>query len=55
MKLVRYIFRAKDYSLPKIELFSDKDKKKILTKLKEFVDDIVGVRLNSLDTLISAK
>ncbi len=55
MKLVRYIFRAKDYSLPKIELFSDNDKKKILTKLKEFVDDIVGVRLNSLDTLISAK
>lgn len=55
MKLIRYIFRAKDYSLPNIEMYSDDDKKKILTKLKEFTDDIVGVRLNSLDTLISAK
>ena len=55
MKLIRYIFRAKDYSLPNIEMFSDNDKKKILTKLKEFIDDIFGVRLNSLDTLINTK
>ena len=52
MLLIRYIFRAKDYSLPEIERYSVEDKKLILSKLKDFVDEFIGVKLNSVDALI---
>ena len=55
LRLIRFIFKVKEYGSPNIDKLTDDDKKKILTKLKEFVDDIVGVRLNSLDALINAK
>ncbi len=50
--LIRYIFMAKDYSLPECEKFSLEDKKLILSKLNEFADEIVGVKLSSLKELI---
>ena len=51
LKLIRYIFKAKDYSLPEIDQFSLLDKKIILKKLVDFIDEYVGVKLNSLDPL----
>jgi len=50
--LIRYIFKAKDYSLPEIDKYTSDDKKIILLKLKEFVDEYMGVKLNSIDTLV---
>ena len=50
--LLRYIYMAKDYSLPESEKFSLADKKVILSKLIDFIDEIVGVKLNSLDILV---
>lgn len=50
--LVRYIFMAKDYSLPESEKFSLKDKKTILYILSDFLDGIDGVKLSSLEVLI---
>ena len=52
LHLIRYIFMAKDYSLPEIEKYSSEDKKKILIKLKEFIDDIMGIKLNSINGLL---
>ena len=52
MRLIRYIFKAQDFALPECDKFSEEDKKLILRKLRDFIDEIVGVKLNSLDTLI---
>lgn len=52
LHLIRYIFKANDYSLPEIDKYSLDDKKVILLKLKDFVDEYMGVKLNSLDALI---
>ena len=52
MRLIRYIFRARDFTLPECDKYSVDDKKLILKKLREFIDEIVGVKLNSLDALI---
>ena len=52
MLLIRYIFKAKDYSLPGSEEYSDTDKKVILMKLTDFIDNYLGVKLNSIETLL---
>lgn len=52
MRLIRYIFKAQDFALPEFDKYTDNDKKLILNKLRDFIDEIVGVKLNSLDTLI---
>lgn len=53
--LIRYIFKAKDFSLPEIEKYSLEDKQNVLAKLREFVDEYMGVKLNSLETLVSKR
>ena len=55
LHLIRYIFKANDYSLPEIDKYSLDDKKLILLKLKDFVDEYMGVKLNSLNVLIQAQ
>ncbi len=52
MKLIRYIFKSPDYSCLKIENYSLEDKKLILKKLKEFVDNTIGVNLRTFDLLL---
>ena len=52
MKLLRFIFKAPDFSYIQDDLFTLEDKKLILKKLKEFADDGIGVTLKTLDYLI---
>ena len=53
MKLLRYIFRSPDYSCRKSEQFSKDDKTVVLKHLKEYVDNGLGVYLNSINSLIN--
>ena len=52
MLLLRYAFKAKSYSMEKTDRFTDEDKRYVLKKLRDFVDEFVGVKLNSLDAII---
>lgn len=52
MLCLRYAFKANNYSMEKADRFTDEDKRIVLKKLRDFVDEIVGVRLNSLDAII---
>ena len=52
MKLIRYIFKAPDYSCKASELFDEQDKIYILKHLTDYINDDIGVVLNSAKQLI---
>lgn len=52
MKLVRYAFKAKDYSCYKSEEYESTDKIYVINKFKEFIDEYLGVNLTSLNLLL---
>ena len=52
MKLIRYCFKAPDYSCERIEKYSADDKKVILNKFNEFIDEFIGVKITSINYLI---
>ena len=45
MKLIRYCFKAPDYSCVMSEQYTKEDKKVILNKFLEFIDEFLGVKL----------
>ena len=47
MKLIRYCFRAKDYSCQMTEQYSKEDKQVILNKFVEFIDEFLGVKITA--------
>ena len=51
MKLIRYCYKAPDFSCVGAEQFSKQDKQVILNKLLEFIDEIIGAKLDSLQYL----
>lgn len=51
LKLVRYCFKAPDFSCVQCEQFSKSDKTKVLGKFIEFIDELLGVRLTATDYL----
>ena len=52
MKLVRYIFRAPDFSCMKTEGYSEEDKKIVIKKLVAFADEFIGVNLKTFNYFI---
>lgn len=52
LKLVRYVFRAPDFSCMKTEGFSEEDKKAVIRKLVSFVDEFTGVNLKTFNYFI---
>ena len=52
MKLIRYIFKIKDYSCVKSEEYERADKICLLNKLNEFINDYLGVSLKSIKVLL---
>ena len=52
MKLIRYAFRAVNYSCVNSEQFSLDDKKVVLRAFKEYIYDFLGVDLKSINYLI---
>lgn len=52
MRLVRYIFKIRDYSCEKSEVFEKADKVFVLNKFKEFIDEFLGADVKSLNTLL---
>ena len=51
MYLIRYIFKAKDFSLPNSDKYSEDEKKLILYKLRDFIDEFLGVKINAIDVI----
>ena len=51
MKLIRYLFRIKDYSCVKSEEYTRDDKLVVIRKFKEYIDDSLGVDVKSFDAL----
>ena len=52
MKLIRYCYKAPDFSCAQTEKYTKQDKQIVLNKLVEFIDDVVGVRLTALQYLL---
>ena len=52
MKLIRYCFKSPNYSCIDTEKYSKADKQVLLSKLKQFIDDMSGAVVRSLDYLI---
>ena len=52
MKLIRYCFKSPNYSCIDTEKYSKADKQVLLSKLKQFIDDMSGAVIRSLDYLI---
>lgn len=52
MKIVRYAFKAKDYSCTQTEEYSKVDKIYVLKKFKDFLNESLGVDIKSIDALL---
>jgi len=52
MKLIRYVFKSPDFTLKDSEKYTKEDKKYLLGKLNEFIDDYLGVNIKSLYTVV---
>lgn len=52
MRLVRYAFKAKDYSCVKAEDFEKADKQTVLKRFKEFLDEYHGANIKSINHLL---
>ena len=51
LKLIRYLFKAPDFSCIQTSQFSKEDKIKILDKFVEFIDENAGAKVTSVDYL----
>lgn len=52
MKLIRYLFRAPNYSCQKSEGFSEEDYYAVLKRLRQYIADDLGVYLKSVNALL---
>ena len=52
LKLIRYCFKATDYECLMTEQYTKEDKLVIVNKFLEFIDDFLGVKLNTTQYLI---
>ena len=52
LKLIRYCFKSPDYNCSWADRFSSEDKKVVLNKFIEFIDNNIGVNLTSIKYLI---
>lgn len=53
MKLIRYVFRAVNYSCLKSEQFTSEDKSIVLKRFKDYIYDFLGVSLKAINYLIN--
>ncbi len=53
MLLIRYAFKSPDYSCVQSDKYSVEDKKIILKKLKEFIDEVMGAKVDSINELVN--
>ena len=52
LKYCRYVFSARDYFNEWGDKFSDEDKLEVLKKMRDFMLDVLGIKLLSLDSIL---